>query len=67
MIVGSLGSRRRVISRKFGHSAGNLVIIEASAALGRSGSMNAMVMVVVLGERDEGMKGMNSPVTSRNA
>ena len=67
VIVGSLGSQRRVIFRKLGQSAGNAVIIEAIIAISKSGKMSAMAMAVVLGERNKGVKGMNSPVMGHNS
>lgn len=52
-----------MISCKLGQSAGKAASIEATATLGRSeGSVNAMLMVVVLGERSKGMNWTNSPV-----
>ena len=59
VIIGSLGRRSRVIAFKSGHSLGRVVTIDATIAVGRSGSLNLKRMEVVLGERNRGMNGKN--------
>jgi len=48
------------MSCKLEHSVDKVVIVEAIVASGRSNS-NPRVMEVILGERNNGMKGINHP------
>ena len=57
-IVGFLGRQWRRVVRKLGHNVGKVVIIEATTALGGFG-LSWMLMAVVVGERSEGMNGIN--------
>ena len=66
VIAGPLGREGRQIFRKLGHSVGRVASIEATTALGRPFLMKLISTVVVREERNEGMNGMNSPVTSHN-
>jgi len=66
--MGSLGRVRRLICCKFGHSVGKVAIIGATITPERlDPTWNVMLMPVVLGERNEGMKGMSSPVMDHSS
>ena len=66
IIFGSLGRGWRVISCKSGHIVGMVVTIEATIVLGRLDLSNTMLITVVLGERNKGMNGIDSPAVHRN-
>ena len=66
IIFGSLGRGWRVISCKSGHIVRMVVTIEAAIILGRPDLLNATSIMVVLGERNKGMNGINSPTVHRN-
>jgi len=63
VITGSLGRGWRVISCKFGHTVGMVIIIEATIGVARLGSKFMILMTVVLGERNKGVYGIDSPGT----
>ena len=65
VIVGSLGREHRVIAFKSGHSVGKVVTIEATTALGRLYLEKMRRMVVVLGDKNKGIYGMNNLSISR--
>lgn len=66
VIIGSLGKPSKVIYCKLGHSVGRAVIIEAVTTSGRFVDAE-IVIVVIAGDRNKGMMGMESPRVSRNA
>ena len=64
MIIGSLGSKKRSIDCKLGHSVGKAVSVEATIVFGRSNS-NVRVMEVILGERNKEINEINDFLISR--
>ena len=61
------GRGRKLISWRLGHSVEKVAIIEAIISEGgsRVNLVNLTLMIVVLGERNEGINGTNVAVASR--
>ena len=64
-IIGSLGKNRRVISCKLGQGVGKFVIIEATTDV--EGAENSKETEVIVGERNNGMIGINDSVISHKS
>ena len=68
VVIGSLGRDWRLTSSKLGHIVWRVASSGGTVALWRLGRpVNLISMVMVLGERNKGMKGTISPVADRNS
>ena len=65
VIIGSFGKDKRLIYRKLGHNVGRFVIIGATTHLGQAS--NPKETEVIVGERKNGMNGINDGMISRKS
>jgi hypothetical protein len=68
VIAGSRDRKRRRIVCNFGHNVGKVATSKAGdIALVGGRTVNVILVDVVLGERNKGMNGMNSPTVDHNS